>query len=352
MTQTTVNPGETSNGAVLNSGDTQYDNGTANNTIVNSGALQSVTGNANNTTINNGGVVTVSLSAGATDNITTINSGGALYITGGDPTNIYLMSGGSIFVPYVDTNYPPYTMFDQQSDTLTVHTSNYTTTVLHLAGNYAYVNFSLAAYRGDGPAFAPTSIRVMEQTYCFCAGVLIATPIGERRVEQLRVGGEVLTAAGQVRPIRWIGSQSAVVSSVNRPVIVRMDAFADGRPSRDTRVTRAHSFLFQDVLIPIEQLINDSTILWDTEARTMEVFHIELDRHDVLLANDAPAESFRDVGNRSGFFSDVGATRAAGSMPTCAPVVSRGPIVERTRRRLQERAERLAASATARSVAA
>ena len=351
MTQTTVNAGEIANGVVLNSGDTQYVYGTANNTIVNAGGVQNLSGSAFNTVINNGGFVTVALSAGASDDSTTINPGGVMYITGGTPTNIHFIAGGSIWLPQVDTSYPPYLQFDQQSDILTVHTSNQpTATLLHLTGDYSQSYFTFGTYT-NGPANAPSTIRIMETSLCFCSGVQIATIMGERRVEQLCVGDEVLTAAGQVRPIRWIGSQSAVISPSNRPVIVRKGAFADDRPSRDVRVTRGHCFLFRDVLIPIEHLINGDTILWDARSRTMELFHIELDRHDVLIADNAFAESFRDVGNRSGFTSPARTARAAGSMPTCAPVVCRGPIVERTKRWLQERAARLSACEPSRAAA-
>jgi Hint domain len=30
----------------------------------------------------------------------------------------------------------------------------------------------------------------------------------------------------------------------------------------------------------------------------VSIYHLELDTHDVLLANGAPAESYRDDGNR------------------------------------------------------
>jgi len=52
------------------------------------------------------------------------------------------------------------------------------------------------------------------------------------------------------------------------------------------------------VLIPVEFLVNHSSILWDGLAREVTIYHVELDAHDVLLANGAPAESYCDDGNR------------------------------------------------------
>jgi Hint domain len=53
-----------------------------------------------------------------------------------------------------------------------------------------------------------------------------------------------------------------------------------------------------DVLIPVEFLVNHRSIIWDDRAREIEIYHVEVRRHGVLLANGAPAESYRDDGNR------------------------------------------------------
>jgi len=52
------------------------------------------------------------------------------------------------------------------------------------------------------------------------------------------------------------------------------------------------------VLIPVEFLVNHRSIFWDDNAQEVELYHIELETHDVLVANGAPAESYRDDGNR------------------------------------------------------
>ncbi|WP_298225592.1 Hint domain-containing protein, partial [Acidocella sp.] len=43
---------------------------------------------------------------------------------------------------------------------------------------------------------------------CFCAGTLISTPEGECNVEDLKAGDMVLTAAGEAKPVRWIGRRT------------------------------------------------------------------------------------------------------------------------------------------------
>jgi hypothetical protein len=101
-------------------------------------------------------------------------------------------------------------------------------------------------------------------------------------------------------------------------------------------VTKGHSFYFDDVLIPAEFLVNHRSIIWDDHAREVELYHIELARHDVLLANGAPAESYRDDGNRW-LFQNANDGWDQPAKPPCAPVLTGGPIVDAIWRRLLDR---------------
>ncbi|MDR3532868.1 MAG: DUF4347 domain-containing protein, partial [Rhodopila sp.] len=133
---------------------------------------------------------------------------------------------------------------------------------------------------------------------CFCAGTLIGTPAGEVQVEKLQAGDMVLTAHNGPRKVKWIGTGKVLATRGRRtaatPVIVRKGALADNVPNQDLRVTKAHGLYLDGVLIPVEFLVNHKTILWDDRAQEVEIYHVELDSHDLLLANGAPAESYRD----------------------------------------------------------
>lgn len=356
--------GGTANGTILNQGGGQYVYGTANNTVAHLGGVQLLysgtakgtlldqgsqsiygglssdtviqgggyqavhAGQADGTVVSHGyqdvfGESVVTNTAIGNDGFQNIELGtGQITITGDQ-----IMAGGTLQVSNVPSGVTGTVQFEQSTNILTVQEGDQSVSV-QLTGDYSNAHFQATQ---DG-----TVTRV---TLCFCKGTAIRTPAGDVPVEQLRVGDEVTTKSGRRRPIRWLGSTTALVSEGNRPVIVRAGAFEDVSPYRDVRVTRSHSFLFNDVLIPIEQLVNGITILFDDEAKTMEFFHIELDRHDILLAEGAPAESFRDVGNRSGFSATSSpAGSEAGRVPTFAPLVYTGPIIERTRKRLVERA--------------
>jgi Hint domain len=89
------------------------------------------------------------------------------------------------------------------------------------------------------------------------------------------------------------------------PIIVREGAITDNVPHRDLRVTRGHSFFIDGVLIAAERLINRRSILWDDDAGPVAIYHIEMDVRDVLIANGAAAESYRNDGNREFFLLGV-----------------------------------------------
>jgi len=118
---------------------------------------------------------------------------------------------------------------------------------------------------------------------------------------------------------------------------VRKGALADNVPNRDLHVTKGHSFYLDSVLIPVEFLVNNRSILWDDRAQEVELYHVELASHDVLLANGAPAESYRDDGNRWLFRNANSGWDQPPKQP-CAPVLTGGPIVDAVWRRLLDRA--------------
>jgi hypothetical protein len=204
-----------------------------------------------------------------------------------------------------------------------------------------------ASFAGGASSFGITAdaqghVAVeLASALCFCAGTLIATPAGETPVERLAVGDLVLTNGGKACPVVWIGEGRVLATSGRRTaatqVIVRKGALADNVPHQDLHVTKGHSLYLDGALIPAEFLVNYRSILWDDRALEVQLYHIELERHDVLLANGAPAESYRDDGNRW-LFANANTGWNLPPQTPYAPVLTGGPVVDAIWRRLLARA--------------
>jgi uncharacterized repeat protein (TIGR03803 family) len=176
---------------------------------------------------------------------------------------------------------------------------------------------------------------------CFLRGTRILTPTGEVPVESLSPGDLVTTLSGAHRALRWIGSGQTLITQSNRdrasPVVVRRDAIADGVPHRDLYLTRGHSLLIDGVLIPVEGLVNHRSIAWVKQLGVVEYYHPELDGHDVILAEGAPAETYRDDGNSTQFQNIIDRPATQPVQP-CAPIVNSGPAMHRIWDQISRRA--------------
>jgi Hint domain len=190
-----------------------------------------------------------------------------------------------------------------------------------------------------------------ESPPCFCRGGAILTERGAVRVESLAIGDRVVTAGGELRPIVWIGHRDLEVARHRfpleiLPVRVRAGAFGRGLPHRDLWLSPQHAVFVDGALIPVVALANGATVA-QMRVETVSYFHVELERHDVLLAEGLPVESFLDCGSRAGFANAAGAVelhptfRPLSRKDTCAPFEESGERVEAVRRRLQAQAEAL-----------
>jgi hypothetical protein len=176
-----------------------------------------------------------------------------------------------------------------------------------LPGAASAADFTLTAV--ENPDFS-TDYLITSDLPCFCAGTRLRTLAGEVAVERLAVGDTVLTASGGVRTVRWIGHRHidfARHQSPERvlPVRIGPGAFGPGRPHRALYLSPDHAVFFDGVLIPVKYLINGSSVR-QVRVRMATYYHVELPRHDVVLAEGLPIESYLDTGDRAGF-ADAGA---------------------------------------------
>jgi hypothetical protein len=141
---------------------------------------------------------------------------------------------------------------------------------------------------------------------CFLSGTQILTRRGCVAVEHLRIGDMACLAGGGERPVRWIGSRSLTPTrhpnpAAVLPVCIAAGAFGPNLPRRDLFVSPDHAIFFDGVLIPARLLINGRTVRQPRRRGAIRYYHVELDSHDVILAEDLPVESYLETGNRGAF---------------------------------------------------
>ncbi len=141
---------------------------------------------------------------------------------------------------------------------------------------------------------------------CFYAGTMIRTPDGEAAVESLQAGDFVLTTDGAARKVNWLGRQTVSTYFADPmrvlPIRIKAGALAENVPARDLLVSPDHAMFVDGVLIQASALVNGSSIVRETRVpRVFTYFHIELDDHSLILAENAPAETFIDNVDRLGF---------------------------------------------------
>lgn len=159
------------------------------------------------------------------------------------------------------------------------------------------------------PVTPPATMVLTAQSFtaCFGMGTQIATPTGATSVEALSVGDHVLTHGGKSVPVLWVGRQRTLtVAAAHRTAAVRIKAGAlgAGLPETDLVVTGDHGLCIEGLIINAAALVNHDTIAFVPveELDACETYyHVELENHDVIIANGAPAETFLDVPHRRMF---------------------------------------------------
>jgi autotransporter passenger strand-loop-strand repeat protein len=317
--------------------------GTAVSTTISSGGKMTVFsgGTATDTTVSSGG--TENVNSGGVASGTTISSGGVLDIlSGGSATDTILQIGGTIDVGYVPYVSGATATLNSSTDVLTV-TDGGNTLTYQMADSYTGDTFLVSNDSNNN-----TQITL---TPCFCAGTRILTDRGEVPVEQLAVSDRVMTADGMPRPVKWVGHRSLDLSrhphpDLVRPVLIRTGAIAEGMPHRDLYVSPDHALLLDDVLIPARLLVNGASIRSERECRTVVYYHVELNAHDILLAENLPAESYLDTGNRVMFENtgmpmllhpDLANDQSRRVAQSCRPFADAPAVVEPIWHRLAQR---------------
>src|SRR6266403_253291 len=118
---------------------------------------------------------------------------------------------------------------------------------------------------------------------CFLKDTKISTPSGDRLVQELQIGDEVQTLTGR-KTIKWIGynkftkEEGRAWQENVMPIHVARFAIDDHTPYRDLYLSPLHCLFFNEALIPVMYLINETSIAQGTpsEMSAIEYYHIDL----------------------------------------------------------------------------
>ena len=255
-----------------------------------------------------------------------------------------------IYLPFANASSLSFTSYVGTDLRLSAGGVAYNFTNLGVGSGYT-INTSGIVADGSG-----AGVDIFATVLCFAEGTRLRTPHGEVSVEALAEGDLLVTHAGE-RPVTWIGRRHINIAAHPdpesvQPIRIRRDAMAPGVPARDLLVSPDHAIHLDGALIPARLLVNGTSIVAETDARTVTYFHVELAEHAILFAEALEAESYLDTGNRA-MFENAGAVmlhpdfsvsarirhRAAAS---CAPLAVEEAIVRPVWERLAARAEHAA----------
>lgn len=194
--------------------------------------------------------------------------------------------------------------------------------------------FTVRMVDDDGGSDTQVITITINGAVCFAADTLIATPHGPCPVQDLRPGMRVQTMDAGAQPLLWVGHQTVLASDMTdnirlRPIVIRAGALGRGLPSRDLRVSRQHRMLISgpevrqvfgapEILVPAIRLAGMAGIALDRARNGTDYFHLLLERHHVIFANDAPSESFLTGPQALATLSKVQKAQIAGLMPETA----------------------------------
>ena len=273
------------------------------------------------------------LTFGAPSNVVTLNFDDSNGVLTDDPYNSAnvvdqrltapVTINGKTYAPSSSTirwQYPPpvtvedeyhVTLFDAAGNAYTMVavsiTVGYTTTVVGVTflgqappeGTPLYYLQGQSSYTGNGQSAPIPDLTTTPGTaVCFLRGTRIDTPDGPRAIQDLAEGDLVTTLDHGPQPIRWIGSSRVAAQGALAPIRIAAGHLGNDRP---LWVSPNHRLLLRglqaellfgedEVLVPAKFLLDDARVTRRPQTE-VEYFHLLLDRHEILLAEGAPAES-------------------------------------------------------------
>jgi len=191
---------------------------------------------------------------------------------------------------------------------------------------------------------------------CFMSGARIRAARGDIAVDIISPGEDVTVIRnGQecLEPVKWVGHSYVDLArhahpEEAAPIRLRKNAIDDSQPVQDLVVSPEHCLVIDGLCVPAKLLVNGGSIVSERDHEPFTYYHLELEQHGILLAENTPTESYLDTGNRSSFDNSpqprqlhpsfrVNAASTRWTTDACAPLAKVPQDVEPIWRRLAAR---------------
>ena len=138
------------------------------------------------------------------------------------------------------------------------------------------------------------------QPPCFVEGTRLTLANGEQKsVEDIAVGDMLATRDNGPKPVKWIGRRTVQGRGAFAPIVIETGALGN---SRQLVVSPQHRMLLTgwrcemyfgepEMLCAAVHICNDTNVRRD-ERDAVTYYHIMLDQHEIIYAEDIPTESF------------------------------------------------------------
>ncbi len=166
---------------------------------------------------------------------------------------------------------------------------------------------------GDG-AFSDPNVNQPVNNFvpCFTNGTKLTTRHGEKSVENLLAGDELLTFSDSENQLefskisrvfhRRLSKRDLCNNPKLRPIRIMAGSLGEGLPKQDLSVSRQHRMLIKskiaqrmfeqnEVLVSAIKLVELPGIFIDEDVKSVEYFHLLFNEHKIVFAEGAPTES-------------------------------------------------------------
>lgn len=134
---------------------------------------------------------------------------------------------------------------------------------------------------------------------CIAPHAPVETPDGPKMIDRLKPGDLVLTQDSGPQPIRWVGAREVPARGQFQPIRLRAPYFGLTRdlmvsPDQCLMISGAEvEYLFgeEEVLVQARHLVNGVSAHWEKMGPTVKLYHVLLDRHEVIRIAGCQLES-------------------------------------------------------------